>query len=256
MSGLFSRLAQQHLNQRMSSIMPAQSPVFPMEINERNADVSDVDKEQILPHQQVEPSAQIKNSDPVMNDQSDNSVSNSHARNNPDVAKPKINFSVTPLLTPVINSTTKVSTVHEVETPLSSVSLLTPEVEPSIQPQLPENGDSLQMPFVSDNDKQTLFSKGDDTNLWPRKKSITKQKFDIHNQAPPSSISNRKEQLPQKFSQHVHDENQTTINVSIGQIEIKATQAEQFEKKPATRSNRTVSNALEEYHQKRVRGEQ
>lgn len=252
MSGLFSRLAQQHLNQRTLNIKPAQSPVFPMEINEHYAGVSDVDKEQIPPQRQIEPGIQIKNTDTVMNDYSDTPVLNSPAINTPDVAKPNINTSVTPSLTPVVNSTINVSAADKVKTPLSITPLLTPEVKSLIQPQLPENNDPLQMPFVSDNDKETLFSKGEDTN---KNNSIIKQKFDNH-QVLTLKISNQKEQLTQKFSQqHVQDKNQTTINISIGQIEIRATQAEKLEKKTPPRPNRTRSNALEEYHQKRVRGE-
>lgn len=254
MSGLFSRLAQQHLNQRTLNIKPAQSPVFPMEINKQYADVSDANKEQMEPHTQLEPTTQIKKNDAVMNNYSDTPVSNSPARNASDVVKPKNHTFVTPSLTPVINPTFKVSAAHELKTPSLITPLLTPEIKPLIQPQLSENNDSLQMPFVSDNDKETLFSKHEDTKLSPENNSINKQGFGNHQVLPPS-ISNRKEQLTQKFSKYVQDENQTTINISIGQIEIRATQPEKIEKKTPARLDQNRSNALEEYHQKRVRGE-
>ena len=259
MSGLFSRLAQQHINQHTLSIKSAQSPVFAMQINEHNAGVSDVDREQVLPHRHVEPGTKIKNTDTDMNDYSEISVSNSpgrngSGRNETDVANPKLQASATASLTPVINSAVKVTTAHEVKTPLSIASLLTPEVAPSIQPQLPENSESLQIPFVSDEDKETSFSGIEDINLLPENNSIFKQAFNNH-QVLPSSINNRNVRSTQKFVQHVCDENQTTINVSIGQIDIRATQAEKDEKKIPTRSSQTRSSALEEYHQKRVRGE-
>lgn len=259
MSGLFSRLAQQHINQHTSSIKSAQQPVFPMQINEHKASVSNVDQEQMLPYRHIEPGTQIKNIDTDTNDYSEISVSNSpgrngSGRNESDVVKPKLQASVAASLTPVINSAVKITTAHGVKTPLSTATLLKPEVALSIQPQLPENNDSLQMPFVSDEDKDASFSKVEDINLLPENNSIFKQTFNNH-QLLPSRSNNRSVRSTRKFAQHVCDENQTTINVSIGQIDIRATQVEKNEKKTPVRSSQTRSSALEEYHQKRVRGE-
>lgn len=251
MSGLFSRLAQQHINQHTSSIKSAQQPVFPIQINGHNAGVRNVDQEQMLPHRHVEPGRQIKNTDTDTNDYSEISVSNSPGRSETDVAKLKLQAS----LTPVINSAIKETTAHEVKAPLSIASQMTPEVASSIQPQLPGNRDSLQIPFVSNEDKDVSFSKIEDINLLPESNSIFKQAFNNHQVLPPS-INNRAVRSTQKFAQHVHDENKTIINVSIGQIDIKATPADDAEKKSPKRSRRSDTSALEAYHQKRMRGQQ
>lgn len=248
MNGLFSRLAQQHINQRSSSITPAPSPVFPVQLNEHDAAVTDVNQEQLLPHRHFEPGTQIKNTETVMNDYSDTPVSNSPAGDEPDVATQKTNTPVTSSLTPVLESVIKESTAFEAATPL------TPEAGSSIQPQLPGGSDSQQIPLVSDDDKENSSSKTEDTYLSPANNSISNQALNNH-QVHPLSTRNRNAQSTQKFGRHVHDENQTTINVSIGQIDIRATHEEKIEKKSPSRSRRARSNALEEYYQKRVRGE-
>ncbi len=232
MSRFFSRLSLQHHNQGTLSIKPALSPVFPVEIG-------GVDNEQLQTHKQFESSAQIKKND------SDTSESYSLSFGKEQSKLAKIKPSDTPLLKPVKSSTFEEYTAQETVKYPSIISPLTAELEPSTQLHLPKNNNSATTPYVSDINKNTKLS--------PENQSFVKQKLE-NSQIIPSRIKNQKEQLTQQFSQHVHDENQTTVNISIGQIEIKATQAEKIEK-IAPLPNRNRSNALEEYHQKRVRGE-
>lgn len=254
MNGLFSRLAQQHIKQRSSGITPAPSPVFPLHVNEQNAVVTDVDQEQILTHQQPEPGTHFKQPDTVMRDDQDTSVLNSRAGNETDDAKQKINALPIPSLTPAIDPVNKASGAQDEVTPLTVASLLTPEAGSSIQPQLPENRDSPRLPLDSKFDRQTSSPTMEDADLSPGNESVSEQTYHRH-QVLPSSTGKRSAQSNQKFTRYVDGENQTTINVSIGQIDIRATHEETVEKKSSTHPRRSSSSALEEYHQKRVRGE-
>ena len=255
MSGLFSRLAQQHITQRSSSITPAPSPVFPVLLGEQNAGVFDRHQDQILPQRKLEPDAQIKITDTILKDNPNSSVSNPPAGNGPDVGRQKDHAAITQPLTPVIKPVIKAGGTHEEVTPLSTVTpSSTPEARSSIQPQLPGESYSSPTPSVSDDDKENSSSKVEESDLTSGNNPVPKLSFNSH-QVLPSGVSNRNVQSTEKFARRKHDETQTTINVSIGKIEIRATQAEKLEKKVPTSSNRTRSNALEEYHQKRVRGE-
>ena len=278
MSGLFSRLAQQHITQRSSSITPAPSPVFPVLLGEQNAGVIDRHQDQILPQRKLEPDAQIKITDKSLKDNPDSSVSNSPTGNGPDAGRQKDHTVIPQSLTPVIKSVIKaggtdeevtpLSTVtpsstpearssiqHEEVTPLSTVTpSSTPEVQSSIQPQLPGKKYLSPTPSVSDGDKENSSSKVEESELSSGNDVVPKPSFNSQ-QVRPSGVSNRNVQSTEIITHRKHDETQATINVSIGKIEIRATQAEILEKKAPTSSNRTRSIALEEYHQKRVRGE-
>lgn len=255
MSGLFSRLAQQHITQRSSNITPAPSPVFPVLLGGQNAGVINRHQNQILQQRKLESDAQIKITDTDLRNHRNRSVSNSPSGNEPDVEKRKDHTAVTPSLTPVIESVIKAGGAHELVTPFSiATPSLTPEAPSSLQPQLPGGSYSSPTQSLSDADKQTGYSKVVESELPSGNNPVPKRSFNSH-QVLPTGVSNRNAQSTEKFARRKRDETQTTINVSIGQIEIRATQAEKLEKKSPTSSNRTRSNALEEYHQKRVRGE-
>ena len=255
MSGLFSRLAQQHITQRSSSITPAPSPVFPVLLGEQNAGVIDRHQDQISPQRKLEPDAQIKITDKSLKDNPDSSVSNSPTGNGPDAGRQKDHTVIPQSLTPVIKSVIKAGGTHEEVTPLSTLTpSSTPEVQSSIQPQLPGKKYLSPTPSVSDGDKENSSSKVEESELSSGNDVVPKPSFNSQ-QVRPSGVSNRNVQSTEIITHRKHDETQATINVSIGKIEIRATQAEILEKKAPTSSNRTRSIALEEYHQKRVRGE-
>lgn len=255
MSGLFSRLAQQHIAQRSSSIMPAPSPVFPILLGEQDAGAIERHQDQLSRQRKPEAGTQIKITDTIVNDSTNSSVSDSPKGNEPDVGRQKDHAAITQSLTPVIKSVTKAGGIHEEVTPISTVTpSSTPEARSSIQPQLPGEAYSLPTPSVSGDGKESSSAKVEESELTPGNGPIPKLAVNSH-QVFPSIVSNRNAQSTENFAPRKHEETQTTINVSIGQIEIRATQAEKLEKKAPTSSNRTRSNALEEYHQKRVRGE-
>jgi len=254
MNGLFFRLAQQHIKQSSPGITPAPSPVFPLHGNEQEVAVTDVDQEPILTHQQPERGTHFKQHDTVMRDDLDTSVLTPRMGHKADDARQKINEPLTPSSTPASDPVNKANTAQDEVTPLTVASLLATEAGSSIQPQLPENRGSPQLPLVSEVDRQTSSQTMEDADWSPGNEAASEQTYHRH-QVLPLSNGKRSVQSTQKFTRHVDGENQTTINVSIGQIDIRATHEETVEKKPSTHPRRSSSNALEEYHQKRVRGE-
>lgn len=259
MSGLFTRLAQQHINQSMSSITPAQSLVFPVDpgvLHTRGVD--SVHELEQGSHQQKQ-ETQNNSTDNFMNGYSDNSESKTSATNEFDVVKQKTNEHadsvITSALTPVINSNLTVTSSVEEGIPLSSASLDELENVSSKHSQLPGNINSTLKPLISAKHKETVGSKLENAHLSHEKNSVSESTM-TRQKVSPSSLKNRNAPLRQKSTSLIQDENQTIINVSIGQIDIKATPADDTEKKSPKRSRRSDVSALEAYHQKRVRGQQ
>lgn len=256
MIGLFTRLAQQHIAHRSSSIAPAPSPVFPLLTGEQSVDVTDADMHQghAPPRRIHETDAQTKNKDTVLKDSPVSKDSNSPVSNGADAKKQKENSEVTPSLTPVIESVNKAGNTQEEVRPLSTVATSSPpEAQSSIQPQI-EGSQSSLTPFAPVDEKATVTSIVQELEVPPGSKPVPGRSLENHHLRPSRTVD-RNVQSTEKLARQKHEETQTTINVSIGQVEIRATTPEKPEKKVSTRSNRTRSDALEEYHQKRLRGE-
>lgn len=255
MSGLFTRLAQQHINQSMSSITPAQSLVFPIDPGVLHTRGVDSVHKQVQGSHQQEQETQNNSADNFMNGYSNNSESKTSATNECDVVKQKTNAHVTPALTPVINSNSTVTSSGEESIPPSSASLDELDNVSSKHPQLTGNINSTLKPLISAKDKETVGSKLENSHLSHDNDSVS-ESIITRQQVTPSSLKNRNSPARQKSTSLIQDENQTIINVSIGQIDIKATPTDDAEKKSPKRSRRSDASALEAYHQKRVRGQQ
>ena len=259
MSGLFSRLAQQHINQRPSSIKYAQSPVFPMDSNEHNTATVDVEHEPelsqpILTQNSIEPNVKKRTKDTAGNDYVSKklSVVNNSIVNEVDSTGVINKSVVTPIVTPVLNTVSKHGSVKEEITSFSTTQEKASEVELSIKP-ASQKSNELEKQFISNDTNESSVLK---TENEPLKNSSTIRAENNNQQLRPGSTGKRSTQADTRYSQKVQAETQTTINVSIGQIEIRATQEQKDNKKTPVRSYQTRSSALEEYHQKRVRGEQ
>jgi hypothetical protein len=259
MTGLFFRLAQQHINKRPSGISPVPSPVFPVLLNEHDVGVSDGYQEKVPQQQHIKPDVQTKVTDAVLHDNPGDPAPSPPAGDEPDVARQEKYPAVTPSLTPVSDSVSRVSSTNEHVTPLASATPMTPEAQSSIQPkpssiQPKPPGDSFSAPMSSvfDDSREGNTSSVEESDLSPADNLVSKRVLNSH-QVPPTS--NRNVQSTQEFTRLEHEKNQTTINVSIGQIDVKATREDKPERKAPSRPTRIGSSALEEYHQKRVRGE-
>lgn len=259
MSGLFSRLAQQHINQRPSSIKYAQSPVFPVEANEHNAVTVDVEQEPelsqpILTHNNIEPNIKTITTDAAGNDDipKKSSVINNSVVNEVDSTSVVNNSVVTPIVTPVLNTVSKQGSVKDEITPLTTEQEKTAEMDLSINPASYQNNE-LEKQFISNDTKEYSVLK---TENEPLKNISTIRAENNNQQLRPVSTGKRSTQADTRLSQKVQAETQTIINVSIGQIEIRATQEQKDNKKTPVRSFQSRSNSLEKYHQKRMRGEQ
>lgn len=256
MNGLFTRLAQQYITHRSSGIMPAPSPVFPTLHGELSVDVAGADghRDQAPPPRIPESDAQIKIADTVLKYNPVRGVSDSPSVDGPATERQEEDAVVPPSLKPVIESVNTARDTQEEIRPLSAVAPSSPpEVQSSIQPQL-EESHSLLKPLVSVEGKAAGNSPFDELESSPVDNPVAGRSLESH-QVRPSRSGNRSVQSTEKFARRKRDETQTTINVSIGQVEIRATTPEKLEKNVTTRSDRTRSNALEEYHQKRLRGE-
>ena len=259
MSGLFTRLAQQHINQNKSSITPAQSLVFPADTGVRHTRGGDSEHEKVQESHQQEQDTQNNSADNFMNGYSNNPESKTSETYELDALKQKTNAHadsvITPAITPAINSNLTVTSSGEEGIPLSNASLDELENVSSKHPQLPGNINSTLKPSISAKDKETVGSKLENSHLSHDSVSVS-ESIIPRQQVTPSSFNNRNSPARQKSTSLIQDENKTIINVSIGQIDIKATPADDAEKKLTKRSRRSDASALEAYHQKRVRGQQ
>jgi len=256
MTGLFSRLAQQQIHQRATSIKPAQEPVFPVEINEKKVRVkSGDDQGGEQGSRNIETEIKNKNTNAETSGVPDNSVVDTPVKNEVEDSELKIKSSINPALKPVINPSINITTPHRVEMPSSSEALITPEAGQTFEPLLPENSHIQQTYFVAKEDKDVTVSKKEEGGFWSDNSSKVKPVNNNHSVVA-QNIQNKNVRVTQQFSQPAHDENQTTINISIGQIDIRATNIEKENKKSSVPTpNRNISNALEEYQKKRARGE-
>jgi len=256
MTGLFSRLAQQQIHQRATAIKPAQEPVFPVEINEKKTRVNNGDDQGVeQAGRNIETEIQNKNTNAETSGVPANSVVSTPVKNEAENSEQKIKSSINPALKPVINPSINITTPHRVEMPSSNEALITPEAGQTVEPLLPENSHIQQISLATKEDKDVTVSKKEEVGFWTDNSSKVKPVNNNHNVVA-QSIQNKNVRVTQQFSQPTHDENQTTINISIGQIDIRATNIEKENKKsPASSPNRNISNALEEYQKKRARGE-
>lgn len=264
MSGLFTRLAQQHINQNKSIITPAQSLVFPADTGVSHTREGDSEHEKVQESHQQEPDTKNNSADNFRNDYSNKPESKTSATYELDALKQTTNTHadsvIAPALTPVINSNITGTSSGEEGISLSNASLDELDNVSSKHPQLAGNINSTLKPLISPKDsakdKETVGSKLDSSHLSHDNDSVSVSESIItRQQVTPSSLKNRNSPARQKSTSLIQDENQTIINVSIGQIDIKATPADDAEQKSPKRSQRSDTSALEAYHQKRKQGQ-
>ena len=172
-----------------------------------------------------------------------------------DAVQQKAKAHATSALKPVINSNVSVTSsveegILQSRAPIDELESVIPE-----HSRLPETINSTLKPLISAKHKEAVESKLENAHLSHENNSVS-ESIVTRQQGSLSSLKNRNAPARQTSTSLIQDENQTIINVSIGQIDIKATSADSTDKKPLKRSRRSDASALEAYHQKRVRGQQ
>jgi len=253
MTGLFFRLAQQHINKRSPGISPVPSPVFPMLLNEQHADPVEGYVE-TAPDQQVKPEVPAIIATPMSTEKQGNPALKSGAGDKPDSTLPDKSIAVPRTLKSVANPELKASGMDEQVAPQAGTKAEMLENPPSIQPKQP--GDTVLPPksTVVEDKLKSHSSRAEKSNLSAGDQLVSKRTL-VGHQLPSSMPSRQNKPSKQKHAQVHAGGIHPTINVSIGQIDVIATREEKPGKKAPARLKPSGPSELEKYHQKRLRGE-
>ncbi len=256
MNGLFSRLAEQSINQRETSVKPLRMPQFLTESTGALDYVDDHHQESVqdsVLSESLYPLAQpgIQRVVDVTNEaQSDASV---HANNRPLSAKPHLVFPYTAQKHQAKKNNVSKCTSDQ-DTVADNDTLETPIIQPQIQNQTAtviKDKNPLEPTDEGANSKRFHLLTLDSAVILPQPLvTPTSEKF--------SAMVTRRNggnQVPDTQNKPLSETEMTTINVSIGQIDIKATSSETPTIKKTHQSNRKFSISLDDYQQKRQRGE-
>ena len=255
MSGLFSRLVQQAMNQRHSLVEPARVPGFPGEFSAASEpiDAPHQDSAQVSAAPEVSPIlAQPR--PPRAEDTNTEARQDSVALANspPLFATPR----VTPMLTRRKDHTVKINLSEpsqNQEVVAGKETQEAPTIQPQFQPQLPT---AIEQAIPQDPIMKRVKQKELQVPIQ-NPMSIQPQAFAIpinQRMFPMDRDHDNKNPVSDK-SQHLSDSQPTTINVSIGQIDIKATSSEIPTPKKTRQSNRQPCVSLDDYQLKRQQGE-
>ena len=254
MSGLFTRLAQQHICGQVSDIKSAREPVFPVET---------LIKENHLPDNLPQQEHVTSNNDEL-----------TQSMNKPETGiiqqAPKISAS----LSEIQYQNETVDNTRDIDTSISTlkthaVHTIPGQVEKSELPVMTDDTQQLNpllAPLLLINtetlpghDHQPINKDGLHDSHIDHEVDISRlsSRHSVITQATPAvSNHDQKTSFLPEIEPVVQHENQTTINVSIGQIDIKASHEQPPRPNKTAYPTKNSTNALEEYHRKRVRGDQ
>lgn len=255
MSGLFTRLAQQSLNQRKPSLEPVRSPVFPAENTESLEHIDDhhQDSAQVSAASEVSP-ALAQHGQQRAEDTNDETRRDSLAlaSSPPLFATPHVIPVLTARKEHTMGNTLSESTQDQ-EVVVDREILEAPVIQPQIQTQsatVIEHRNPQEPRMESANQKERQLPIQHPTSLQPQSLATpTHEKMFAMDRA----RDNRTH--VSGMNRNSSDSQPTIINVSIGQIDIKATSTETPTLKKSRQSNRNPLVSLDDYQLKRQRGE-
>lgn len=256
MSGFFSRLAQLHSPKRARPIIPAQSPVFQASDSKETGQFESNPHHSDYSHMSNNENSSIDKSN--THESEDIDVKNNirvNANKSNDIALPNTLEPIRDLVVKDELSPSNNLEMFGIDTIEESSSTLVPKTN---------DGVITSSQHESENRNSRVF---DEATITPQKATVTKHGEMLRpinasvSAERIQSISNQKsytKQSKNKSSQNarlqVDTDNQTVINVSIGQIDVRAISSDVSKSKNVTQKKRTNTQALEEYQQQRIRG--
>jgi len=265
MSGLFTRLAQQSIMRDKPCVTPAREPIFQADVSGAPSSVIDPQLKSDQGNKTTElsnksrlgdtggeadhaPSIDLKTREIEITrtprSDNNNSKHRSQDTNTPSVIKPL------PRDTAVITKNPEsVSSKHEAS--LGAESTFT-DLTNQLQPRSTKHSPSAQPDKESESDQGSAVhpTENASSGIMPHP-SVAPKTDDLQFVSALRYVERERIEVQQSLSRA----QETVINISIGQIDIKATTQESTVPKKAPKSNRSPSASLEEYQTRRARGD-